>query len=262
MNLLNLVSSVSILSLFLFALAWFAARRLDNYSIVDALWSLSFGLFALVILLFGGGDPTRKLIFGGMFLVWSLRLGIFLTARIFSHLEHEDRRYVALRKEYGNHVEFRFLLFFVLQAVSVVVLLGPLFLAAANGVPQIHPLEWAGVGIWFVGLVGEAVADAQMSRFRADPANQGKVCEDGLWYYSRHPNYFFEAVVWLGYGVFALGTPYGWITLYAPALIWFLLLKVTGVPMAEETSLRTRGDAYRDYQRRTSVFFPLPKREG
>jgi steroid 5-alpha reductase family enzyme len=147
------------------------------------------------------------------------------------------------------------------QAVSVVLLLAPMFVVALNGRPGIQPLEWVGAFVWLIGLSGEAVSDAQMSTFRAKPENKGKVCEDGLWYYSRHPNYFFESVIWLGYGIFALASPYGWITLYAPALIWFLLLKVTGIPFAEETSIRTRGDLYRDYQRRTSAFIPLPKRK-
>lgn len=259
-DLWTLVGSVTFLAIFLFALAWAAARRIDNYSVVDALWALSFGMFALVILLFGAGDPTRKLLFGGMYLIWSLRLGIFLTVRIFSHLDEEDRRYVQLRQEYGAHVGSRFFLFFMYQAISVVILLAPLFLVSTNGFPRMATLEWAGAVIWLVGLVGEAIADSQMSRFRADPANRGQVCESGLWYYSRHPNYFFESVIWLGYGVFALGTPYGWITLFAPMIIWFLLLRVTGVPMAEATSLRTRGDAYREYQKTTSIFIPLPKR--
>lgn len=230
----ELATWIFVLAVALFALAWFTARRLDNYSIVDALWSLSFGLFALVILLFGTGDPTRKLICGGMFFIWSLRLGTYLTIRIFSHLSEEDRRHQKLREEYGTRVAFRFFLYFMVQGISVVLLLGPLFIVASNGAPGIRPLEWLGAAVWLVGLIGEAVADAQLSQFRADPANRGKVCERGLWYYSRHPNYFFESVIWLGYGIFALASPYGWVTLYAPGLIWFLL------------SLRTRGDMHRE----------------
>ncbi len=260
MTLFDLVLGVTGLALFLFTLAWIVARRIDNYSIVDALWSLSFGLFALPILLFAPGDPTRKLLFGGMFFLWSLRLGVFLTVRIFSHLEVEDNRYRKLREEYGAHVDFRFFLFFMLQALSVVALLGPLFIAALNRSPTFAPLELTGSLVWFIGFVGEAVADAQMSRFRADPANRGQVCERGLWYYSRHPNYFFECVIWGGYGLFALASPGGWATLYAPAALWFLILKVTGVPMAERASLATRGERYRAYQRTTSVVVPLPKR--
>ncbi len=262
MNLEELVTWVTVLSVALFSLAWFTAKRIDNYSIVDALWSLSFGLFALFILLFAPGDPTRKLLFGGMFFIWSLRLGSFLTIRIFSHLEEEDRRYQKLRQDYGSKVASRFYLFYFYQAISVVLLLAPMFIVALNPAPRIQSLEWIGAFVWFTGLVGEAVSDAQMNAFRAEPSNKGKVCERGLWYYSRHPNYFFESVIWLGYGIFSVASPYGWATLFAPALIWFLLLKVTGIPYAEETSIRTRGDLYRDYQRRTSPFIPLPKRKA
>lgn len=262
MTIVDLVLAVGLLAFFLFSLAWIAARRIDNYSIVDALWSLCFGLFALVILLFAPGDPSRKLLYGGMWFLWSLRLGVFLTVRIFSHLESEDNRYRKLREEYGSRVGIRFYLFFMFQAVSVVILLGPLFVVAMNPNPGIGPLEILGAATWFVGVIGEATADAQMSEFRADPANRGKVCERGLWFYSRHPNYFFECVVWLGYGLFALGSPLGWITLYSPATLWFLILRVTGVPMAEATSLRTRGESYREYQRTTSPFVPLPKRRA
>jgi steroid 5-alpha reductase family enzyme len=261
MTLFDLVLGISGLAFFLFSFAWIVARRIDNYSIVDALWSLSFGLFALPILLFAPGDPTRKLLYGGMFVVWSFRLGTFLTVRIFSHLDREDTRYKKLREEYGKHVAFRFYLFFFYQAISVVLLLGPLFVVAMNPAAGLSPIEITGALVWFVGLIGEATADSQMSKFRSDPANAGQVCERGLWYYSRHPNYFFECTIWLGYALFALGSPGGWITLYAPATLWLLILKVTGVPMAEKTSLKTRGDRYREYQRTTSVVIPLPKRK-
>ncbi len=257
----EMVIWISILSITLFSLAWATAVRINNYSIVDALWSLSFGLFALFVILFGPGDQTRKLLIGGMFFIWSVRLGGYLTIRIFSHLDQEDRRYQKLREDYGDRVRFRFFLFFMMQAVSVVLLLAPLFVAATNPSPGITLLEWIGGAVWFIGLIGESVSDSQMSAFRADPQNKGKVCERGLWYYSRHPNYFFESVIWLGYGIFAVSSPMGWTTLFAPALIWFLLLKVTGIPYAEETSLRTRGDLYRDYQRRTSAFVPWFKRK-
>lgn len=261
MTLIDLIIGITGLAVFLFSLAWIVARRIDNYSIVDALWSLSFGLFALPIILFSPGNPDRKFLLGGMFFVWSLRLGLFLTVRIFSHLEIEDRRYQKLREDYGNHVGFRFFLFFIYQALSVVLLLGPLFVVAINPDPSRSFLEILGASIWFMGLVGESISDSQMEKFRKDPANRGKVCEQGLWKYSRHPNYFFECVVWLGYAVFVIASPGGWITLYAPLTLWFLILKVTGIPMAEETSLRTRGALYRAYQKRTNVLIPFPPKK-
>jgi steroid 5-alpha reductase family enzyme len=110
-------------------------------------------------------------------------------------------------------------------------------------------------------ITGEALADAQLAAFKRDAANRGRVCEAGLWRYSRHPNYFFEWLIWVAYFVFAVGSPWGWVALIGPASILYLLLRVTGIPMTEEQSLRSRGDAYRRYQRTTSAFIPwLPKK--
>lgn len=259
LELVGLLFSGAIL---LFSLGWVTGKRIGNYSIVDALWSLSFGLFALLtILLSQGGYPVRKFLFGGMFVIWSLRLGIFLTVRIFSHLEKEDIRYQDMRKEFGKKTDFRFFLFYMAQAISVVLLLAPLLLSAENPATSISPLEVIGAAIWFIGLVGEGIADAQKSSFRAKKENEGKICKDGLWRYSRHPNYFFEALVWAGYGTFVLATPGGWVALYAPLLMLFLLLKVTGVPPSEKLGIRAYGDAFREYQKETSVFIPLPVRK-
>lgn len=260
MTLFPLVALVALSATVLFSAAWVLARRIDNYSIVDALWSLAFGLFAIPIAWLAPGDPVRRFVYAGMWLGWSLRLGIFLSRRIFSHLDEEDSRYRKLREEYGSRVAFRFYLFFFYQAVSVVWLLGPLFVVAQDPRSGFGALEIAGIFAWAVGVAGETTADAQMSAFRADPKNRGEVCTRGLWNFSRHPNYFFECVTWLGYALFALASPGGAWTLYAPASLWGLILFVTGVPMAERTSLRTRGEKYRAYQRTTSVLVPWFKK--
>ena len=100
----------------------------------------------------------------------------------------------------------------------------------------------------------------QLKQFKANPANKGRVCQAGLWNFSRHPNYFFEWLVWVAFFLFALGSPWGWVTIYCPALMLFFLLKVTGIPMTEELAVKTKGDAYREYQRTTSVFVPWFKK--
>ena len=102
----------------------------------------------------------------------------------------------------------------------------------------------------------EALADAQMKRFKAAPANRGQVCQVGLWRFSRHPNYFFEALIWVGFALFALGSPHGWIALSCPVLMLYFLLKVTGIPLTEEYAVKSKGAAYREYQRTTSAFIP------
>ena len=242
----------------LMALSWTVAKKINNYSIVDAIWSLSFALLSIPLFVFGQGFFYRKLIICSMFFVWSMRLGSYLAVRIFGHLDQEDTRYIQLRKDYGNRVAFRFFLFFQFQALSIPLLLAPLFVSVQNTDELLHPLEFLGLLVWLVGLIGETVSDSQMKRFKSDPLNKGKVCNIGLWNYSRHPNYFFEAVIWLGYGIFALASPWGIVAFYAPVIMWILLTKVTGIPYAEAQSLKSRGDAYREYQKRVSAFFPLP----
>ncbi len=126
----------------------------------------------------------------------------------------------------------------------------------------------SGALILLSGIAGEALADMQLRRFRADPANKGKVCDAGLWRWSRHPNYFFEWLCWLAYPVIAIpiddpfGYPFGWASLLAPVAMYVFLVHVTGIPPLEAQMLRSRGERYRDYQLRTSRFFPLPPRAG
>jgi steroid 5-alpha reductase family enzyme len=176
------------------------------------------------------------------------------------HHPEEDGRYRAMRTRWAANFMVEMFKFFQLQAVSVV-FLGAAFLAVSlNPAPALHPFELAGAALWLLALSGEALADAQLAAFKRHPANRGRVCDAGLWRYSRHPNYFFEWLVWVAFFVFALGSPWGWIGIIGPASILYLLLRVTGIPMNEEQNLRSRGDAYRRYQQTTSAFVPwFPK---
>jgi steroid 5-alpha reductase family enzyme len=128
------------------------------------------------------------------------------------------------------------------------------------GNPAAPPTPWdaAGVVLWLGAVTGEAVADRQLERFRADPANRGRTCRVGLWSWSRHPNYFFEWLHWWAFALLAVGSPFAWIAALAPLLMLYSLLRVTGIPATEARALETRGDDYRDYQRTTSAFVPLP----
>jgi steroid 5-alpha reductase family enzyme len=117
-------------------------------------------------------------------------------------------------------------------------------------------LEIAGAAIWLLALAGESLADYQLKQFKAGRAGTGRVCQVGLWRYSRHPNYFFEWLIWVAFFVFALGSPWGWLTIYCPALMLFFLIKVTGIPMTEELAVKTKGEEYIQYQRTTSGFVP------
>ncbi len=239
---------------------WVASRHLDNAGWVDVAWAYSFTIVVAVAVLCGEAPPVRGLLLGAMVAVWSLRLGTHLAVRVARHHPKEDSRYADLRKIYPKAPWVMFFWFFLAQGLLVGILSLPVFLAASNPSPTLSPWEIAGAALWLAALSGESLADAQLTAFRKIPANAGRVCDHGLWKFSRHPNYFFEWLVWVAFAVFAAGSPHGWAAFAPPLIMLFLLTRVTGIPPAEAASLRSRGDAYRDYQRRTSPFFPLPPR--
>ena len=261
MNALPLVLCALVALCAAFALLYVVARRIDNYGIVDIAWSYAFGAMAAGYALFGAGWPVRRALIAALTVVWSLRLGTHLCVRVMGHHPVEDGRYVQLRKDWAANFAPKMFGFFQMQAASVV-LLGVAFVTAClNPAPALHPLEFAGTALWLIAITGEARADAQLAAFKRDAANKGRVCDTGLWRYSRHPNYFFEWLIWVAYFVFALASPWGWLAIVGPASILYLLLRVTGIPMTEEQSIRSRGDAYRRYQQTTSAFVPwFPKK--
>lgn len=161
-----------------------------------------------------------------------------------------------LRREWATRVPLKFFFFFEFQALLCVVLSAPFLLPAVNPAPQFSPLEYAGAALWVIAILGEIVSDGQLSAFKADHRNKGKTCRVGLWNLSRHPNYFFEWLIWMAFALFALPSPYGYLGLVSPALILYFLFKVTGIPATEAQALRSRGDDYRRYQETTSAFVP------
>ncbi len=260
MNALTLVLLALAALCVAFAGLYGVARRMNNYGIVDIAWSYALGALAAFYALGGPGWPARRALIAAMAVTWSARLGTHLFIRVMGHHPVEDGRYVQLRKDWAAHFAPKMFGFFQMQAGSVV-LLGAAFLAAClNPAPALRLVECAGAALWLLAITGEALADAQLAAFKRNAANQGRVCNAGLWRYSRHPNYFFEWLIWVAYFVFGLGSPWGWIGIIGPASILYLLLRVTGIPMTEEQSLRSRGDAYRRYQQTTSAFVPwFPK---
>ncbi|MEO7412651.1 MAG: DUF1295 domain-containing protein [Opitutaceae bacterium] len=244
-----------------FAGIYLWARHLDNYGIVDIAWSYAFGLTAIFYALAGPGWLGRRAVIASMVVVWSLRLGTHLWIRIAAHHPVEDGRYQQLRSDWAQNFALKMFGFFQMQAASVIALGVGFLVISLNPDPAFHPLEIAGGVLWIIAMIGEASADAQLAAFKRRPDSQGKVCDVGLWHFSRHPNYFFEWLVWVAYFVFALASPWGCLGIIGPASILWLLLRVTGIPMTEEQSLRSRGDAYRRYQRTTSAFIPwFPKK--
>lgn len=239
-----------------FAACFRLARRLDNYGVVDIVWSYAFGPVALLYAALSDGWVPRRWLVAAIVTLWSLRLGTYLLKRVASHHPEEDGRYREMRHRWAANFPAAMFKFYQFQAVSVVVLATPFLLAAGRAEPRLTALDWLALALFAVAQAGEALADAQLAAFKKDPANKGRVCDIGLWSTSRHPNYFFVSLTWLSFALFALPAPWGWLGLIAPVSILYLLLFVTGIPATEEQALRTKGDAYRDYQRRVSAFVP------
>lgn len=235
---------------------WWLQKKQGNAGIVDIAWSYNFPIIAILYYLLGDGYGPRKLLITAMVLVWGIRLGTYLLIRVLGHFKEEDGRYKQLREDWKDNLQFKFFMFFQFQAVINLALSIPFLILCLNTDDSIKPLEMVGAAIWCISILGESIADAQLKRFKAKPANKGKVCQNGLWNYSRHPNYFFEWMIWVGYFITALSPPYGWAAIVCPIMMLWFLYKVTGIPMTEEQSIRSKGQAYIDYQQTTSPFIP------
>jgi steroid 5-alpha reductase family enzyme len=246
----------------LFSITYWVCRRFDNYGFVDVVWAYSFTPLAWFFALNATGWSLRQLVIAALASAWSIRLGSHLYKRVASHHPKEDSRYAQLREDWEDNFGPMMFGFFLLQALTVVLLGLPFIFPAYNDATAFSMTEIIGTAIVFLALTSEALADGQLSAFVRKPENKGKVCNVGFWRYSRHPNYFFEWCIWVGFGVFALGSSFGWIALIAPASIYYLLRYKTGVPMAEASSLKSKGDQFREYQRTTNEFFPGPRRNS
>jgi steroid 5-alpha reductase family enzyme len=240
---------------------WAIARTIRNNSIVDVAWAFNFLFTALIILALTGDTDSRSLVVYSLGSLWSLRLGIHLATRVFGHIHEEEGRYRQLREEWKNNLNLKFFVFFIMQGISNVFLAIPWFIMVLNDDPELSALEYAGAAMWLLSITGEGISDLQLAQFKKDPDNKGRVCDVGLWYYSRHPNYFFQLMIWISVLVMAVSSPYGWIAVVCPISIAYLLFKVTGIPMTEEQSLRSRPEAYRRYQETTSMFVPWFKKQ-
>jgi steroid 5-alpha reductase family enzyme len=267
MTVLYLESLIAIaLSLsILMAFAWVVQQQSGNSGWVDTIWTFAVGLVGAGSALWpvGGAAPNaRQWLVAALVAIWSLRLGIHIAIRTASITD--DPRYAAFAKEWGVNSARRMFWFLQNQAFGSIPLGFAIFVAARFPDATLRWQDYLGALILFGGIAGEALADAQLKRFRSNPANKGRVCDIGLWRWSRHPNYFFEWFCWLAYPVIALSLsyplsyPWGFASLLAPVFMCWILVYVTGIPPLEEQMLRSRGENYRAYQLRTSKFFPLP----
>jgi steroid 5-alpha reductase family enzyme len=245
--------------------AWVVQQRTGNSGWVDTIWTFSLGLVGAASALWpvaGTAANARQWLVAALVAIWSLRLGLHIAVRTSGIAD--DPRYAAFAREWGVDSPRKMFVFLQNQGFGSIPLVFSIFVAAHFPHAMLRPQDYLAALILLSGIAGEALADAQLKRFRQRPANQGRVCDVGLWRWSRHPNYFFEWLGWLAYPVIAISPDYGWgwATLLAPAFMYWILVHVTGIPPLETQMLRSRGERYRDYQSRTSIFFPLPPRRG
>lgn len=261
---------VFLLTVILFSVTWYVGRAINNWSIIDSVWSYAFALCAGVFLITYWPEitpPTITLLF--CVAVWSLRLGTHLAQRTLQELEREDVRYQKMRDDWGEETSFRMFRFYVFQAMALTFLCTPMVASVieARFLPEethhnMGILHWAGLALVLFALLFEALADRQLKLFKANPSNHGRVCDQGLWAWTRHPNYFGEWVIWVGFALLSYNS-----TFYAiPGVIcagtmYYLLTRVTGIPMTEERLIASRGQSYRDYQNRVSAFWPKPPKK-
>jgi steroid 5-alpha reductase family enzyme len=245
----------------LMAVAWMVQQQTGNSGWVDTIWTFSVGMVGVGAALWpfsAHALPARQWMVAALVLAWAMRLGLHIAVR--SAGSHDDPRYAEYAKHWGAAAPRKMFVFLQQQALGSIPLVFAIFLAAQTPVDQFRFQDYLGAVMLFAGIAGEGLADAQLRRFRGDPANTGRVCDVGLWRWSRHPNYFFQWFGWLAYPVITIapGHVWGLAALLAPLFMFYILNYVTGIPPLEAQMARSRGEAWRAYQSRTSRFFPLP----
>jgi steroid 5-alpha reductase family enzyme len=245
------------------SVAWLTAERTGRSGWIDAIWTFAAGLAGMSLSLSPASPGAlRPPLVAGLAALWSVRLGFHIVWRT-AH-GGDDPRYRQLRADWGDKASGRLFWFLQVQAAAGLVL--ALSIAAAAHRPEIglDIRDALGVALFLVAAFGERAADRQLARFGGDPKNKSKICDAGLWGYSRHPNYFFEWLVWVSFAIIAIAPvghyPWGWFGLAAPVLMYVLLVHASGIPPLEAHMLRSRGDAFRLYQARVNAFWPGPPR--
>ena len=262
MDFLSIYLNLGLVILGLMILLWLVSLALKNSSIVDIFWGSGFVITTWVaFLLTPDGFITRKWLLSLLVTMWGLRLSLYILMRNWG--KPEDFRYQAWRNEAGASWWWRsFFKVFLLQGVILWVVAAPLLAAQISPQPdQLTWLDTIALPLWLIGFIFEAAGDWQLSRFKANPANRGKVLDRGVWRYTRHPNYFGDATQWWAYYLFSLAAG-GWWTVFSPILMTLLLLRVSGVTMLEKT-LKDEKPGYREYIETTSEFIPwFPRKKA
>ena len=236
------------------------ALRLQLMAMVDVVWTAGLGLATLAYFLLAESQTPRAYVVTLFMVFWSFRLSYHLiTDRVLQG--EEDPRYQNLARYWGAAAKRNFLGLFLVQVLLVGLFLWPVSIAMTAEGAQWLWSDWLAVAIGVLSFAGETIADRQLANFRANPAKRGEVCREGFWLYSRHPNYFFEWLHWWAYVAFALNSSWWW-ALVGPTAMYVFLRYLTGIPHAERSSLKSRGEGYRRYQQTTNAFFPWLPREA
>jgi len=244
------------------SVAWYVQRATGNTGWIDVFWTFGLGaagMIASLIPLESVWPGERQILVAVLVALWSLRLGWHILIR--TQTIGDDPRYRQLIKEWGDDGDRQMFLQLQKQAAVSILLVLSITVAAHNPAPFWRLQDVLGFALLLMGILGETIADRQLRHFKTHSANRNAVCDVGLWHYSRHPNYFFEWICWLAYPIIAIdlmgGYGYGWIAVLAPICMYWALVYVSGIPPLEAHMLRTRGDAFRAYQRQTPAFFPF-----
>ena len=242
-----------------FVLVWLLQLRSHSSNLVDVAWTWTLGIVAVLFAALGTAPASLRLLLAILAGLWSLRLGTYVFLR--NHGKPEDARYAKFRERWGDQANFNLFFFYQFQTIFSALLILPFAVIAWR---DDAPPTWAmiaAIAVWIIAVAGEAIADAQLARFKRDPAHKGHVCRAGLWRYSRHPNYFFECLHWFTYLLLAVHSPYWWVGLIGPAVMGFLLMRLSGIPITEQHLAATRPE-YAEYIRTTSPLIPWPPKTG
>ncbi len=229
-----------------------------NMAIVDFGWSINYSLIVLYILykIPNVINNYAIILFFGMVLLWSTRLAFYL---LFTRIlfKPEEGRYIKLRQKWKNHINLKFFIFFQFQALTNVVLSIPIIISLKQ-TGEFYFNHYLAILLFIIGFIGESISDFHLYFFKRNPANHNKTLKTGLWKYSRHPNYFFELVIWFSYGLYQIHLEYGFLAFSSFLILLYFILKVTGIPATEEQNLSTKGEDYKNYILTTSPLIPMP----
>ncbi|ATH07116.1 hypothetical protein BIY24_03930 [Halobacteriovorax marinus] len=246
----NIIIISSLIFLY-FSIGWLYSFNVKVFAWIDFIWSSSFLIVIASLAFFNWPLNKPQMILMGMYTLWSLRLSSHLASRI--RREGEDKRYLNLIRHWKVWYGLKFYLLYLVEALLVLVLSLPLFLSIGNDLTK---FQYLAMIVFSLSISLEALSDYQLKNFIKNRLNKRKVCNVGLWKYSRHPNYFFETIIWLSYGLFVFEAKYGFIGLLPYILMLILITQVTGIPPAEESSMKSKPNAYEIYKKQTSKFIP------